>query len=448
MPTLKKDIYQINSKLGSGAPINDTQWVAQTFTPSVTGNLDKVYLAIHKNSAPSDLIVAIRATSGGIPTGSDLASETISVGSVSSSLVDNLAITFASPASLTASTTYAIVVRSPSSSGGNYYRWEFAHSIVSGSADYVSGQVCISTDSGATWPDTRTSDFSFITEMSVVVATPGIDVHIFGDDSASFGSLPDANAYLAQTFTPTVSGELKKIGIILTKFSSQTGGNVTLEIQAVDGSFKPDGTALATQTIADADLSNFNDNDDVATQIVTFTTPTDVTASTMYAVVLKFLDIGGGDYYRVGTAQKSQYADGKGWSSTNSGSTWSDESKDMGLLVFILEPTITTQTINSNAHILATTTQTINSDAHVGSIATQTITSDAHLTGTTSQTINSDGHIQVTTSQTINSDAVILVTTSQAIASGAYVVQPVSQTITSDARISRNQPVLKFYVNS
>ena len=114
MPTLTNDQYQLSAKLAYAQPGLDIGQgsdyrVSQGFTPSVTGTLDSLVLALTKSGAPGDLQIAIHAVDGlGKPTGSALATQVISAASVPASPSTGqvrLDVVFSSPASLTSGTT-------------------------------------------------------------------------------------------------------------------------------------------------------------------------------------------------------------------------------------------------------------------------------------------------------------------------------------------------------
>jgi len=478
MATLKTDQYQLSARNGTQALVSGSQWLSQTFTPSVTGDLDKVHLAIGKFNTPTDdFIVSIRATAAGVPTGADLASETIGHASIDPASVGSLTVTFSSPPALVSGTVYAIIVRSPTAGGGNAYSWQFSHVITSGTPNYYTGgQLNISTNSGATWVDPRTADCAFVTEMSVVTASPAIDVKIFGDDNQG-PSVDNASTEYAQTFEPTISADLKKVAIAITRFSGQTGGTVTVEIQDTDGADKPDGNVLASETIADASISEFDDQNDISIQEVTFATPASLTSGTRYAVVLKFPDAGGAGHYRIAASVSvDQYADGERLKSLDSGTSWTATGDDLLLGTFMLEPTVTTQTIdadaivqieqeqtiNSNTFVGQETVQGINADANVGATTQQVLLANAFVGQETLQTINALAHILAETEQTINADATVLAmpfvlltsnanisgTTTQSISAQTSIFIEISQTIDSDAVVVINSPELKLFAST
>lgn len=139
-------------------------WGAQTFTVGTTGtnenfNVSSVKLKFYKYGSPTGTItVSIRATSGGDPTGSDLASGTMSVtGVTTDSEGVYYTITFGTPYELSASTQYAIVVRLSDGGANNNLRWRRDDV----DATYTGGHYGLSTDSGVNWGMLDNYDYQF-----------------------------------------------------------------------------------------------------------------------------------------------------------------------------------------------------------------------------------------------------------------------------------------------
>jgi len=133
--------------LFGGTFVTTTSWPAQTFTPTATGLLTRVEVALFCDTcsgANPDITVQLRTTSGGVPTSTILASTTI-VGNASPASGFYTA-TFSSPASVTSGTVYAIVVRLMTDrTAGNY------GVAVSSANAYVFGSFYLTTNSGGGW---------------------------------------------------------------------------------------------------------------------------------------------------------------------------------------------------------------------------------------------------------------------------------------------------------
>jgi uncharacterized repeat protein (TIGR01451 family) len=138
---------QNTSVTSSGSGFSSTGWVGQTFTAGVSGLLTAVdaYLFCFGcvGSTP-DLTVSIRATSGDLPTGSDLA--TGSIAGFSTDSGGYFKTTFATPLSITSGTRYAMVIRANSNPSAGTYAY-----VESAGNAYSNGQRVTSADSGSNW---------------------------------------------------------------------------------------------------------------------------------------------------------------------------------------------------------------------------------------------------------------------------------------------------------
>ncbi len=94
--------------------------LAQTFVTTDSFTITGVALKLFQtaNYPAHTISVSIRATTGGLPTGADLASVTISVKNIAINIGRWQQITFDSSYVLSATTTYAIVVRAVTANGG------------------------------------------------------------------------------------------------------------------------------------------------------------------------------------------------------------------------------------------------------------------------------------------------------------------------------------------
>jgi hypothetical protein len=129
-------------------------WYAQTFQYSQKFNLTKVSLYLQRiNNPAGNFIVSIRQTSGGVPTGNDLVSSSITASSLS-----NIPTwyNFTMNIVLDASTLYAIVVRCPNGDSSNNIAWWFKDTNV-----YADGTFAYSANSGSSWTINNSNDFAF-----------------------------------------------------------------------------------------------------------------------------------------------------------------------------------------------------------------------------------------------------------------------------------------------
>ena len=135
--------------------IYGSYWKAQTFTPASSFSIKKVALYLEKTGSPTtDIIVSIRATSGGKPTGNDLTSGIISPSSVGGSL-SWVECVFDESYNLENGVMYAIVVGASEQDSGNHCKWANSNSDVYGGGSYQE-----SNNGGTSWSSLST-DFAF-----------------------------------------------------------------------------------------------------------------------------------------------------------------------------------------------------------------------------------------------------------------------------------------------
>jgi hypothetical protein len=135
-----------------------TRWLGMPFLPVSLHTITAIRLPLYRVGSPGTVTVSIRATAGGLPTGSDLTSGTTAGNSLSTSYpADNtyteISVTpyqIASPGQL-----LEVIVRATSGDASNYVNWCKA----SGSP-YVWSTAQYSSDSGANWSAT-TGDMAF-----------------------------------------------------------------------------------------------------------------------------------------------------------------------------------------------------------------------------------------------------------------------------------------------
>ncbi|HEX6862058.1 MAG TPA: carboxypeptidase-like regulatory domain-containing protein, partial [Thermoanaerobaculia bacterium] len=133
----------------TGTSFGTPNWTGQTFIPAVTGQLIKADVQLFCNgcgATPPNLTLSVRATSGGLPTGADLATATIPGSLFASGASASATGTFGSPPTLTAGTQYALILRPVAAPAGTGYFW-----IRSSPTTYANGQRVLSADSGGSW---------------------------------------------------------------------------------------------------------------------------------------------------------------------------------------------------------------------------------------------------------------------------------------------------------
>ena len=143
-------------------------WTGQTFKPDSTFTILYVKLKLARVGSPGTITVSIRATSAGLPTGADLISGTTDGDTLTTNAAGEWrTITLFPGTTLTADTTYAIVVRALDGDISTNYMWWRADNT---SPTYTNGSVVSSSNAGDTWGSTTGTDFMFETWGSSVAA--------------------------------------------------------------------------------------------------------------------------------------------------------------------------------------------------------------------------------------------------------------------------------------
>jgi hypothetical protein len=145
----------------TGTSFDTPNWTGQTFIPAVTGTLVKVDVQLFCDNVGSpctgpvgNLTLSVRNTTGGLPTGADLATATIP--GFTSNAGGTFTATFGAPPSLTSGTQYALILRPLSNPTAGSYFW-----IRSSPSTYASGSRVTSANSGGTWATDTTRDYNF-----------------------------------------------------------------------------------------------------------------------------------------------------------------------------------------------------------------------------------------------------------------------------------------------
>jgi hypothetical protein len=231
----------------SGFGVNATSWVGQTFQPAVTGQLTRADIDLFcsgcTGTTPNNTL-SIRATSGDLPTGPDIATATIP--GFNSGAAVFYSANFAVPPTLTAGTRYAIVVRPVANPSAGTYAY-----VISASNVYANGRWVASSTSGVTWAGATTGtpptarDLGFRTFMNTGFTPAGNLV------SGVFDANPHAGG--AVTWTTMSWNASTPAGTSL-KFQVGASNNVGGPFNLVG----PDTTAATFFTTSGASLAQFN----------------------------------------------------------------------------------------------------------------------------------------------------------------------------------------------
>ena len=242
------NIDQQNTSLGtSGVGISITTWGGQTFTPAVTGQLTRADINLFCSGCAGttpNLTLGLRATSGGLPTGADIAAVTIP--GFNSGAAVTYSANFGSPPTLTAGTQYALVIRPTANpSAGTYALTR------SGTNVYANGARVSGGTSGTVWstPTTGgvTTDAGFATYMNTGFTAAGNLISSSKDSNLPVGQIPIWATLSWSTTTPAAT---------TLKFQIAASN-------AAAGPFNfvgPDGTAATFFSSSGASLNQFNGN--------------------------------------------------------------------------------------------------------------------------------------------------------------------------------------------
>ena len=201
------DQQNIDVLVSSGSSFT-TNWNAQTFTSAVTGPAKRIDLHLYSADCSGvtmpPLTFSIRATSGNLPTGPDLATTTVAgfCNGTSKFYTAN----FAAPATLTAGTQYAVVWRSTLTGLSTNGNPRYISTISSGNP-YAGGRRSFSTSNGSSWTlgSTANDDNGFRVFIDTGYAPSGSFVSNVKDANPALNSLP-VWGNLAWTGTPLPAG--------------------------------------------------------------------------------------------------------------------------------------------------------------------------------------------------------------------------------------------------
>ena len=238
--------------------------VAQTFIPTITGNVTKVYIKAAKNSAltAEDMTVQIRSVDAEThkPTSTILATATISASSIpSNSLVSGecpanadwvLADFSSSTYELTGDVEYALVIYR-SSRGDTSTEYMICKS---GANPYSDGSIYNAAAAAWTWSAASSDDLGFKlylekTRENIVAAsqtTADATVAVYGDN------------WFSQIFRMDETADLSRMSFHVKK-AGTPAGNLMFEIQSVTAG-KPSGTFIAAGLpVLEGDVSTTSD---------------------------------------------------------------------------------------------------------------------------------------------------------------------------------------------
>ncbi|HEV8369321.1 MAG TPA: Ig-like domain repeat protein [Pyrinomonadaceae bacterium] len=360
----------------NGFAFTSTSWAGQTFTPAVTGSLSRVDLDLFcsgcTGTAPN-LTISIRATSGNPaePTGADLAVATIP--GFNSGAGGYFSANFSTPATLTAGTKYAVIIRATANPSAGTYAYVCSCSSPN-SNPYAAGQRVTSNNSGTTWTADNTAggrDLGFIAYMKTGFSPSGNLISGAHDANPPAGLIPHWTTLSWNAITPVNTA---------IKFQGAASNSL-------DGPFAfvgPDGTAATFFTTSGASLAQFNGFRYLKYKALLSTTDSTITP-TLNSVTACFSD--GTPMITAAAALVRQ----RGANANGKIATVSDPSQDANTLNVTATPlTGTGVTINNISVDLA---GNVNADVAASCVATNstftlTVTNNSFATATDTLTVN------------------------------------------------------------
>jgi hypothetical protein len=157
----KFEYYNTGDDLSSG--FQAATWRAQTFTTVLSFTITSVKLLVFRKGSPGTVTVSIQGVDGSNkPDGSDITGLSITddpSGYTTSSSGEWIEYIFPTPYTLSATTRYAIVIRTASGDADNRVSWRADSS----SPTYTNGEILTSVDSGSNWTAVSSIDALFET---------------------------------------------------------------------------------------------------------------------------------------------------------------------------------------------------------------------------------------------------------------------------------------------
>lgn len=188
--------------------IYSAQSGGQSFTAGKSGPLSSVAIVLSNAGSAADLTVELTDASSDLPTGSALATATISSGDVPSlPSSGTVTATFSSPATVTAGEQYAILVTtSATGSGGDHYEWNY-----DSSATYSGGSGLDDRGSGGAW-QTVSHEFSLRTYVTVASgSSSGSSRAVPATVDVNLGLSAEDGSVTSSWTAPTVVGTWKQL---------------------------------------------------------------------------------------------------------------------------------------------------------------------------------------------------------------------------------------------
>lgn len=132
-------------------------WYVQTFNATDPYEMTGFWIKALRVGSPGTVTGSLRATTGGLASGADLATGTINGDDFSTATGGEwYEVTFTDTDTVTAGTVYAVALRATGGDADNYIGWR-----VDTGNGYARGQECSSTDGGSVWNAVAANDLMF-----------------------------------------------------------------------------------------------------------------------------------------------------------------------------------------------------------------------------------------------------------------------------------------------
>ncbi len=141
---------------------------AQTYTAAVTGSLNRVVLSIGRYDSAGPLTVSVQTTTGGIPSGTVLASATVLLASTPNDATAHSVPVALSPSLSTAGTRYAIVLAAPAAGPDAAWLWT-----TDTTGSYAGGAALRRITGLGSWTSPGLPDYGFETYVDPTPCAPG-----------------------------------------------------------------------------------------------------------------------------------------------------------------------------------------------------------------------------------------------------------------------------------
>lgn len=168
----------------------DSNWIAQTFTTTTSFNTTSIKIKVKRTGTPGAITIGIRAVDGDSkPTGSDLTSGTLDYTDLIDDGDTEWIVLPLTDYTLSASTTYALVIRSAGGDTSNKYEAR-----IETTGTYSGGNNLTSDDSGSSWT-AATNDilFDLYGDTSTIAM---VDILTMEDDLVKLGAFQSGDIRL------------------------------------------------------------------------------------------------------------------------------------------------------------------------------------------------------------------------------------------------------------